>query len=77
MDLAIGFVVAAGDEPAAREGNLRTVCCAALDPDAPIVKCLVNQLESFGLVAANSKLALRFWKLVCVVIVAPDQPDAC
>lgn len=34
-----GFgVAAAGNDPGARVGNFRAVCCATFDPDAPIVR---------------------------------------
>jgi hypothetical protein len=51
--LGAGFVAAGGADPGAREGNFRTVCCAAFDPDDPIVKdsitgiaCLMAELAA-------------------------------
>lgn len=47
VELAFGFGAdVAGDEPPAREGNFRTVCCATFDPDAPIMKCALGLRES-------------------------------
>jgi hypothetical protein len=50
-DRGADLCVAAGEVPGAREGNLRTVFCAVLDPDAPIVKVLSRLDPSFWVVA--------------------------